>query len=127
MVLLVGLSKVTSFCSLRHPISALMSASSLSGSPLWALTFTSRVAAPAWTLFCSLIIIFFRTSASGRFGEAEFRSAANPFVDGLEGRFAVRQVQEVNVVFVAIQTFYESHQFSVVDSSSRLRLLVPLC
>ena len=57
MVLLVELSKVTSFCSLRRPISALMSASSLSWSPLWTLTFTSRVDAPAWTFFCSLIII----------------------------------------------------------------------
>ncbi len=46
-VLLVGLSHMTSFCSLRRPISALISASSLSGSPLWALTFTNKVAAPA--------------------------------------------------------------------------------
>ncbi len=36
ILLLVGMSHVTSFCSLWHPISALISASSLSGSPLWA-------------------------------------------------------------------------------------------
>jgi hypothetical protein len=42
-VLLVGLSQLTSFCSLWRPISALMSASSLRGSPLCVLTFTNNV------------------------------------------------------------------------------------
>jgi hypothetical protein len=64
-VLLVGLSHVTSFCSLRRPISALISASSLSVPPPWAFTFTSKVEAPASTLFCSSSIICLRTSALG--------------------------------------------------------------
>ncbi len=46
VVLSVGLSQVTSFWTLRCPISGLMSVSSLRGSPLWALTFTLVVGTP---------------------------------------------------------------------------------
>ncbi len=54
-----------SLISLWRPIYALMSASSLRGSPLWALALTRNVTAPTRTLFCNLIIIFLRTSSSG--------------------------------------------------------------
>ena len=51
--------------SLSLPIYALISASSFSGSPLWGFALTRRVAAPAVTLFWSLITICLNSSASG--------------------------------------------------------------
>ena len=65
MVRSVWVDHVFSSSSFSLPISARMSASSFRGSPLWAFTLISRVAAPAFTRLCSLMIIALRISPSG--------------------------------------------------------------
>ena len=68
--------------SILHP--------SLSGSPLWAFTFTRRVAAPA--PFLEFDYYFFEDVCIWSSGYVKLRPAPYPLVNCLEGSFAIRQV-----------------------------------
>ncbi len=92
-VLSVGLSHVISSWSLSRPISARISSSSLSGSPLWAFTFTRRVTGLEVTSFLELDHDFFKDVCIWSSGKVDLCPAScYPLVNLMEGGFAIRQV-----------------------------------